>query len=103
MMAKRLNIPLLLLAQLSRSHQAEKRPPELRDLRESGTIEQDADGVLLLHRPEDPQYDAVNNRSCLWAKVAKWREGATTPWAGDGAIRLWFAAPFTDFEEVPRF
>lgn len=51
-MAKDLEIPVLLLAQLNRSNVRESRPPELHDLRDSGNIEQDADDVLMLHWPE---------------------------------------------------
>lgn len=48
-MTKELNVPVFLLAQLSRACESEKRPPKLSDLRESGAIEQDADSVILLH------------------------------------------------------
>lgn len=46
-----LGIPILCLAQLNREIEGRNGPPRLSDLRDSGAIEQDADGVLLLHRP----------------------------------------------------
>ena len=56
-MAGTLDIPVILVSQLSRTHQIEGREPELRDLRESGRIEQDAFGVIAVYRPdiEDPR------------------------------------------------
>ena len=74
-LAKRLHVPVVLLAQLNReSVKGESRPPRLSDLRESGAIEQDSDAVILLHRltedddlrPGEPvQVDAIvaKNRS----------------------------------------
>lgn len=52
-MAKKLNVPILLLAQLNREveKRAEKRP-QMSDLRETGALEQDADGVIFLYRPD---------------------------------------------------
>lgn len=52
-LAMELNIPLLVLAQLSREHLRTGRPPTLVDLREAGNIEQDADNVFLLHCNRD--------------------------------------------------
>jgi replicative DNA helicase len=51
-MAGHLNVPVLLVSQLSRTHQAESREPEMRDLRESGRIEQDAFGIVAVYRPD---------------------------------------------------
>jgi len=51
-MAGELNVPVILVSQLSRTHQNENREPELRDLRESGRIEQDAFGVIAVYRPD---------------------------------------------------
>lgn len=51
-LAKDLNIPVILIAQLNRENIRDKRRPRLSDLRESGAIEQDSDAVLLLHEPE---------------------------------------------------
>jgi replicative DNA helicase len=84
--AKELKLPVLALAQLNR--ESEHRPgqrPRLADLRESGGIEADADGVYLLHRP-----DANTNRVELI--VAKQRNGPT------GDVDLAFHREFVRFE-----
>lgn len=81
-LAKELNVPVIALAQLSR--QCEMRPdkrPILSDLRDSGTIEQDADIVIFLHRDEyyGIMQDAQGNPTNGKAEVifAKYRNGAT--------------------------
>ena len=70
-LARSLRVPILLLSQLNRNSESrtEKRPT-MADLRESGAIEQDADGVLLLHRPDETS-------DGLEIVVAKNRAGAT--------------------------
>lgn len=80
LLAMELDIPVLALSQLNRAseHRPGKRPT-LADLRESGAIEQDADGVLLLHRDERAgiTHDAQGNPTTHQADiiVAKWRNG----------------------------
>jgi len=51
-LAKELNIAIVMLSQLNRDSERERRSPRISDLRESGSIEQDADVVILLHREE---------------------------------------------------
>lgn len=62
-LAKELNIPIILLSQLSRSSVQENRRPRLSDLRDSGSIEQDADKVVFLFKPID--YTANDNDKVL--------------------------------------
>lgn len=70
-LAKRLNLPVLLLCQLNR--EADGREPTMADLRDSGRIEEDADGVLLLHRPG--YYDSSKNAGYTKLIVGKLRGG----------------------------
>lgn len=81
-LAKELNIPIIALSQLSRaveSRTGEKKMPQLSDLRESGAIEQDADMVMFIYRPE--YYDENTNahgestKGETHIKIAKHRNG----------------------------
>ena len=83
-MAKEMNVPIIALSQLSRAVEKQgnnsSHRPQLSDLRDTGAIEQDADGVIFLLRPE--YYDAPENRDLyapeeLEVIVAKNRHGAT--------------------------
>jgi replicative DNA helicase len=75
-MARRLKVPVLVLAQLSRENEKRSdKKPILSDLRESGAIEQDADVVVFIHRPE--YYDrSAENAGLAELIVAKQRQGA---------------------------
>lgn len=92
-LAKELDIPIVVLSQLNRN--LESRPdkhPQLSDLRDSGSIEQDADAVLLLYR--DEYYNAeTQTPNQLEVNVAKNRNGAL------GKTSLYFDAPTMSFQE----
>ncbi len=95
-MAKELRIPVIVLSQLSRAPETrDKRAvPKLSDLRDSGSIEQDADVVGLLRRPckypDDP--DSGDEKLAI-LDIAKHRNGPT------GEVRLHFEDDFTRFED----
>lgn len=94
LMAKELNVPVIALSQLSRS--SEKRDdkrPMLSDLRESGSIEQDADIILFLYR--DAYYDKENSdQSTAECIVAKNRHGST------GTVNLAWIGEYTLFRSL---
>ena len=94
--AKDLNIPIILLSQLSRLvEQREDHKPILSDLRESGSIEQDADIVLFLYNPEN--YNDVittDEPGTVHLIIAKHRSGAT------GEVKLRWVKEITTFENL---
>lgn len=93
-MAKELNVPVITLSQLSRgSEQRPDKHPMLSDLRESGSIEQDADIVLFLYREGywDKASENPNSCECI---VAKNRHGETR------TVPLYWDGQFTRFSEV---
>jgi replicative DNA helicase len=76
LLAKELDVPVIAISQLNRSpEQRADKKPMLSDLRESGSIEQDADVVILLHR--DDMYDGANRSGEADLIVAKHRNGPT--------------------------
>jgi replicative DNA helicase len=91
-LAKELDVPVLVLSQLNRSSEKENRSPKLSDLRESGSIEQDADVVLMLARPKDAdeRYQVAADSAELI--VAKQRNGPV------GELKLTFRRDYTRFE-----
>ncbi len=117
-LAKELNVPVLALSQLSRAvEQREDKRPQLSDLRESGSIEQDADIVLFVYREEyyvaarEPKRPMEGDDAKVWDDHAKWmldmerasglselivakqRHGAT------GKVKLRFEAKITRFSD----
>lgn len=101
-LAKELDIPILALSQLNRTVEnregLEGKRPQLSDLRESGAIEQDADMVLFVHRPEYYHIyeDEKGNdlRGMAQIIIAKHRKGAT------GDVLLSFRGEFTRFQNA---
>ncbi|MDR2791606.1 MAG: replicative DNA helicase [Tannerellaceae bacterium] len=101
-LAKELNIPIIALSQLNRGVEMrqglEGKRPQLSDLRESGAIEQDADMVCFIHRPEYYKIyedDHGNSlRGVAEILVAKYRNGPT------GDVRLRFKSEFTKFTDI---
>ena len=100
-LAKELNIPILALSQLNRGVESregnEGKRPQLSDLRESGAIEQDADMVLFVHRPEYYRIYQDEHGNDLHGVaqilIAKHRKGGT------GDVNLHFRGEFTRFED----
>ena len=101
-LAKELNIPIIALSQLNRGVEnrqgAEGKRPQLADLRESGAIEQDADMVCFIHRPEyyKSKEDEPGNSLLGLAEIiiAKHRNGAV------GDVRLRFRSEFAKFMNI---
>jgi replicative DNA helicase len=91
-LAKELDLPILVLSQLNRSSEKENRAPKLADLRESGSIEQDADVVLMLTRPKDADERFQTASDSAELIVAKQRNGPV------GELKLTFQRDITRFE-----
>jgi replicative DNA helicase len=107
-LAKELNIPIIALSQLNRSVEqrgnadskgdSQSRRPQLSDLRESGAIEQDADMVCFIHRPEYYKIYSDENGNDIRGQaeiiIAKHRNGAV------GDVRLRFIGEYTRFQNL---
>jgi replicative DNA helicase len=91
-LAKELAVPVLVLSQLNRASEKENRTPKLSDLRESGSIEQDADVVLMLARPRDADEKFQVAADSAELIVAKQRNGPV------GDLKLTFLRDITRFE-----
>ena len=94
-MSKELRAPVIVLAQLNRESEKGERPPRPSDLRESGSIEQDADAILLLSRERKSATTEVDNSNQNWlirVELAKQRNGPT------GVVRLLFHRSYTRYE-----
>jgi replicative DNA helicase len=96
MLAKELNVPVIVLSQLSRAPEGRTDgKPQLSDLRESGALEQDADVVFLIYR-EEVYKPAPDNEGLAKIIVAKQRNGPT------GDVDLAFIRKHTTFENLRR-
>jgi len=95
-LAKELDIPVVVLSQLSRAVESRggDRRPMLSDLRESGAIEQDADTVLMLYRPEFYEGEDSEHVGIAEINIAKQRNGPT------GTVKLAFVKEYTRFERL---
>ncbi|MCR4432974.1 MAG: replicative DNA helicase [Coprothermobacterota bacterium] len=95
-LARELQVPFIVISQLSREvEKRESKKPQLSDLRESGSIEQDADVVILLYRPDVYQRN-VTNPGITEVNIAKHRNGPTD------VIELKFLAEYTKFISIER-
>jgi len=98
-LARELNVPVVVLSQLNRSPEGrEGHRPRMSDLRESGSIEQDADVVMLLHREDyyhrgEDDYEPDNAAEVI---IAKQRNGPT------GTVKLTFREKCTRFENLAQ-
>jgi replicative DNA helicase len=90
-LAKELTIPVVALAQVNRSSEdRQDHRPRLADLRESGSIEQDADTVMLLHRPD--RYEPGQHEGIIEVIIGKQRNGPT------GEVTLAYRKEFMRYE-----
>ena len=95
-LARELSVPIIVLSQLSRATEgrSDKRPM-LSDLRESGSIEQDADIVMFLYR-EDYYNQDTENANITELSIAKHRNGATD------TVKMFFQKEYTRFRDLAR-
>jgi replicative DNA helicase len=95
-LAREINIPILALSQLSRAVESRSpQIPKLSDLRESGSIEQDADVVLFLYR-EDREKPDTPNKNIVEVIISKHRNGPL------GRVQLYFEETSTSFKSLEK-
>jgi replicative DNA helicase len=95
-LARELNVPILALSQLSRGIESRTdQRPKLSDLRESGSIEQDADVVLFIYREDKTKTDS-ENKNIAEILVAKHRNGPV------GSVKLFFNEQCTSFKNLDK-
>lgn len=94
-LARELNVPVLALSQLSRAVESRGGKPRLSDLRDSGSIEQDADVVMFIHREKDESGEQARARDAE-VLIEKHRNGPT------GTIKLFFDSDKSTFVSVEK-
>ncbi|MEN9551725.1 MAG: hypothetical protein RI935_102 [Candidatus Parcubacteria bacterium] len=94
-LAKEFNVPVIALSQLSRAVESRGGRPRLSDLRDSGSIEQDADVVMFIHR-EDKYGENTEKKNIVEILIEKHRNGPT------GVVELYFDDKKTSFLSVEK-
>ncbi len=95
-LARELDVPVIALSQLSRAVEQRGGKPRLSDLRDSGSIEQDADVVMFIHREESQDKSQGAKESVAEILIEKHRNGAT------GVVQLYFDGKKTSFMEMDK-
>src|ERR1700675_3875140 len=96
-LAKEINVPVVALSQLSRAVEArQSKEPQLSDLRESGALEQDADVILFLYRPERYGLQSDDGDRVADIIIGKQRNGPT------GQVQVPFIPEYASFERLAR-
>ena len=96
-LARELNVPVVAISQLSRAVESRSpQIPKLSDLRESGSIEQDADVVMFLYR-EDRENPETEDKNVIEVIVAKHRNGPV------GKVSTYFNEEYTSFQSLERY
>ena len=94
-LAKEFNAPVIALSQLSRAVESRGGKPRLSDLRDSGSIEQDADVVMFIHR-EDKYGENTDRKNIVEILIEKHRNGPT------GMVELYFDDKKTSFNSIEK-
>jgi replicative DNA helicase len=95
-LARELNIPVIAISQLSRGIESRTdQKPKLSDLRESGSIEQDADVVMFIYREDRVKQD-TSNKNIAEIIIAKHRNGPI------GSAKLYFNEQTTSFKNLDK-
>jgi replicative DNA helicase len=96
-LAKELNVPIVALSQLSRAPETRSdHRPQLSDLRESGALEQDADVILFLYRPERYGLQSEDASGVADVIIGKQRNGPT------GKVQVTFIPEYASFERLAK-
>ncbi len=96
-LARELNVPVLALSQLSRSvEQRSPQRPRLSDLRESGSLEQDADVVMFIYREDRYDPEGSQNKNVAEIIIAKHRNGPV------GSVKLYFNEKTVNFSDLAK-
>ena len=104
LLANELEIPIIVLSQLNRASARENREPQLFDLRDSGSIEQDADRVIFIHRPEQDKHtgdmqDITDETKEMFYQEIIQAKGRSV---GTYRIGMYFKRPTTSFHQISK-